>query len=92
MTFRKLGKGTITYVGVDSRNGALEKDLLKKLYAQLDIPVMNLPYGVTLEYRNGFGIVLNYSDRPYNFDLPKGSKALIGTPEIPTAGVLVFSI
>jgi len=92
VTFRKLGKGTITYIGVDSHNGALEKDLLKKLYAQLDIPVMDLPYGVTLEYRNGFGIVLNYSDRPYDFDLPKGSKALIGTPEIPTAGVLVFSI
>lgn len=53
---------------------------------------MDLPYGVTMEYRNGFGIVLNYSDRPYTFDLPKGSKVLIGTPEIPTAGVLVFSI
>jgi beta-galactosidase len=25
VTFRKLGKGTITYVGVDSHNGALEK-------------------------------------------------------------------
>ena len=34
MTFRKLGKGTITYVGVDSHNGALEKDILKKLYEE----------------------------------------------------------
>ena len=49
VTFRKLGKGTVTYVGVDSHNGALEKDILKKLYAQLQIPVMDLPYGITVE-------------------------------------------
>ena len=82
----------MTYVGVDSHNGALEKDILKKLYAQLSIPVMDLPYGVTVEYRNGLGIVLNYADRPYTFNLPEGSKVLIGTKEIPTAGVLVFSL
>ena len=92
VTFRKLGKGTITYVGVDSHNGALEKDILKKLYVQLNIPVMDLPYGVTMEYRNGLGIVLNYSDQPYTFNLSKGAKALIGTTEIPTAGVFVFSV
>ncbi len=92
VTFRKLGKGTVTYVGVDSHNGSLEKDLLKQLYAELSIPVMDLPAGVTLEYRNGMGIVLNYSDKPYTFTLPKGSKALIGEPTIPTAGVLVFAI
>lgn len=92
VTFRKLGKGTVTYVGVDSHNGALEKDILKKLYAQLQIPVMDLPYGITVEYRNGLGIVLNYSDRSHTFDIPEGSKVLVGTEEIPTAGVLVFSM
>ena len=90
ITFRKLGKGTITYVGVDSTDGSLETDVLKKLYATLNIPVMDLPYGVTMEYRNGMGIVLNYSDKPYRFALPKGAKVLIGEQEIPTAGVLVF--
>lgn len=92
VTTRKLGKGTVTYVGVDSTDGLLEKDILKKLYAQLNIPVMDLPYGVTLEYRNGMGIVLNYTDKPYKFVLPSGAKVLIGEPVIPTAGVLVFSI
>jgi beta-galactosidase len=92
VTTHKLGKGTVTYVGVDSTDGLLEKDILKKLYAQLNIPVMDLPYGVTLEYRNGMGIVLNYTDKPYKFVLPSGAKVLIGEPVIPTAGVLVFSI
>ncbi len=91
VTFRRLGKGTVTYVGVDSHNGTLEKDILKKLYAELSIPVMDLPVGVTMEYRNGLGVVLNYSDQPYRFMLPQGSKVLIGDTTIPTAGVLVFS-
>ena len=92
VTTRKVGKGTVTYVGVDSNDGTFEKDILKKLYARFEIPVMDLPYGVTIEYRNGMGIVMNYSDKPYDFTLPEGCKVLIGEPEIPTAGVLVFQI
>ena len=92
VTFRRLGKGTVTYVGVSTDDGRLERRVLDKLYARLGIGVMNLPYGVTLEYRNGFGIVLNYSDRPYRFPLPEGSRVLIGSEELPTAGVLVFKV
>ena len=92
VTYRKLGKGSVTYVGVDSNDGNLEKDILSKLYKSIDIPVMNLPYGITIEYRNGMGIVLNYTDKPYDFTLPKGSKPIIGNTMIPVAGVLVFSI
>ena len=80
----------MTYVGVDSHNGALERDVLRRLYQEVGISTLDLPYGVTLEYRNGFGIVLNYSDRPYSFSLPRGARVLVGSPEIPTAGVLVF--
>lgn len=90
VTFRKLGKGSVTYIGVDSSDGALERQVLDKLYSRLQIEVMNLPYGVTMEYRNGLGIVLNYSDQPYQFALPQRAKVLIGTPNIATAGVLVF--
>lgn len=90
VTFSKLGKGSVTYIGVDSSDGALERQVLDKLYSRLQIEVMNLPYGVTMEYRNGLGIVLNYSDQPYQFALPQGAKVLIGTPNIATAGVLVF--
>jgi beta-galactosidase len=90
VTFRKLGKGSVTYIGVDSSDGALERQVLDKLYSRLQIEVMNLLYGVTMEYRNGLGIVLNYSDQPYQFALPQGAKVLIGTPNIATAGVLVF--
>ncbi|MDR0937849.1 MAG: beta-galactosidase [Mediterranea sp.] len=92
ITTRALGKGTVTYIGIDSTDGALERDVLTKLYAQWNIPTLDLPYGVTLEYRNGFGIVLNYSDKPYTFSLPPGATVLIGETTIPTAEALVIAI
>jgi beta-galactosidase len=88
--FRRLGKGTVTYVGVDSRNGKLERDVLARLYAVLNIPVMNYPEGVTVEYRDGFGIALNYSAAKYRVPVPATAEILIGDRELATAGVLVW--
>lgn len=86
----KLGKGTVTYVGVDSRLGDLEKQVLTKLYQQQGIPVENYPEGIMVEYRDGFGIAVNYSDRVYEMNLPANAQILIGTKAIKTADVLVW--
>jgi beta-galactosidase len=89
---RKLGKGTVTYVGIDSQNGLLEKELLKKLYVQWKIATEQYPDGVLVEYRDGFGIAVNYSDKTYSLAIPAGSNILIGTKDIPTAGVTVWKL
>lgn len=90
VTHRALGQGTVTHIGVDTQNGTLEKTILQKLYAQQHVPVMALPEGVWCDYRDGMGIVLNYADTPYTFPLDAQDEVLIGTPEIPSGGVLVF--
>ena len=87
---RKLGKGTVTYIGLDSKNGELEKQVLRKLYQQQNIPVENYPEGVMVEYRDGFGIAVNYSDKIYTMNLPNDAKIIVGTKEIKTADVLVW--
>ena len=89
---RKLGKGTVTYIGIDSNDGLIEKEILKKLYARLAIPVENYPEGVSVEYRDGFGIAVNYSDKTYTLNIPDNTNILFGKKEIPTAGVTVWQI
>jgi len=89
---RKLGKGTVTYVGIDSNDGLLEKSLLTKLYAQFNIPVESYPYGVSVEYRDGLGIAVNYSDKTYILNLPGDAKIVLGRKELPTAGVTVWKV
>lgn len=92
ITFRRLGKGTVTYVGVDSEDGRLEASVLKKLYGLLHIPVEELPAGLHMEYRDGFGIAVNYADKTYTLPLPENTNFLIGGKDIPCAGVSVWSI
>lgn len=92
VTFTNQGKGTVTYVGPDSNTGDLENSVLQKLYGQLNIPVENYPAGVTVEYRDGFGIAMNYSDKPYEMQLPKNAEILIGKTTINTADVLVWKL
>lgn len=86
----KLGKGTVTYIGVDSKNGDLEKQVLTKLYQQQNIPIENYPEGVMVEYRDGFGIAVNYSDKAYEMKIPANAEIIIGTPAMKTADVLVW--
>jgi beta-galactosidase len=75
---------------VDSKNGALEKDVLIKLYRSLSIQLASYPEGIMVDYRDGFGIAVNYSDKPYEMKLPGNVKILIGTSIINPAGVLVW--
>ncbi|MDR3340020.1 MAG: beta-galactosidase [Candidatus Symbiothrix sp.] len=90
VTFYKHGKGSVSYIGLDSQTGELEKDILKKIYSQLQIPLLNLSPGLHIEYRNGFGIAVNYADKTYTLPLPESTEYLIGGKEIPTAGVSVW--
>ncbi|MFN8240317.1 MAG: beta-galactosidase [Bacteroidales bacterium] len=87
---RKAGKGTVTYIGADSRTGALEKDMLVRLLKSRGIPVEDYPAGLIVEYRDGFGIAVNYSDKPYQLNPAAGSKILIGENPVKTGGVLVW--
>lgn len=92
VTFTNQGKGTVTYVGPDSNTGEFELAVMQKLYKQLNIPVENYPEGVTVEYRDGFGIAMNYSDKPYEMKLPKGAEILVGKTNLNTADVLVWKL
>lgn len=87
---RKLGKGSVTYIGVDSKDGRLEKDLLARVFALNNTPVMNLPEGVWVEYRDGFGVAMNYSSENHLFPLPSGARIVIGERTLKPAGVLVW--
>jgi len=90
VTFRRLGNGTVTYVGVDTKTGEMEREVLKKLYAVLNLPVQNYLEGILVEYRDGLGIAVNYSDKNYTLSLPAGTTMLIGSETLPTAGVAVW--
>jgi beta-galactosidase len=87
---RKLGKGTVTYIGPDTDDGSLEKAVLQKVYQRAGIAVRNLPDGVMLEWRDGFWVGVNYSPKPYTVPLSAKDKILIGTQILKPADVIVW--
>ena len=86
----KMGRGTVTYIGPDTDEGALEKAVLAKVYAQAGIPTMNLPEGVVLNWRDGFWVAVNYSGKPCTLSIPATSKILQGGKLLPSPGVTVW--
>ncbi len=92
VTFYKKGKGTVTYVGADSKEGELEYDVMQKIYNRLNIQIESYPKGIIVEYRDGFGIALNYSDKNYECKIPTGSDIVIGEKVLAPAGVCVWKL
>ena len=87
---RKLGHGSVTYIGVDSKSGDLELEMLRRLFHESGIAIENYPAGIIAEYRDGFGIAMNYSDQNYELKLPDSAEIIFGEKSIPQGGVLVW--
>jgi len=90
VTHRKAGKGTITFIGTDTDDGKLEKDVLIRLYNNAGVNTLDLPDGVMVEWRDGFYIGLNYSSDKQTIDIPANATILIGNRTLEPAGVVVW--
>lgn len=88
---RKLGKGTVTYIGVESLSGELERDLVSGVFDRAGVAVRNLPKGFQVEWRDGFWIATNFTELSQPAPVPTGAKLLIGSKVVPPAGVTVWT-
>ncbi|MCZ3030353.1 hypothetical protein NYY88_18790, partial [Acinetobacter baumannii] len=75
---RKLGKGTVTYIGAESKDGSLERQVVRTIYERAKVAIEDLPKGVFIEWRDGFYVSVNYTNEPINLPIPQGSKILVG--------------
>ncbi len=88
---RTLGKGTVTYVGVDSVKGDLEALVLRAAFERAGIPVANYPDNLFVDWRDGFWVATNFTSEKQNLKLPKTAKMLLGKALLPVAGVAVWT-
>jgi len=88
---RKVGKGTVTYIGVDTDDSKLEKDILREMYTKAGATTEDYPEGIFVYWRDGFYMAVNYSSTDYAMTLPATAKVLVGEKTLKPAGVLVWS-
>jgi beta-galactosidase len=87
----KVGKGTITYIGIDTDDSKLEKDILRENYATAGATTEDYPEGIYVYWRDGFFIAVNYSSNNYEMNISATAKILVGGKLMEPAGVLVWS-
>jgi beta-galactosidase len=87
---RKIGKGTVTYIGTDTDDGKLEKEVLQKIYQQAGVQTLSLPEGVVVQYNDGFWYGLNYSSEEQKIDMPASAQILIGQKVLKPAEVVIW--
>lgn len=87
---RKLGKGTITYIGVESKDGSLERQIVRTIYNRAKVVIEDLPKGVYIEWRDGFYVGVNYTNDPISLPIPKDSKILVGENPLQPAQAIIW--
>jgi beta-galactosidase len=87
---RKLGRGTVTYIGADTIDGALERDVLHLVYERAVAGPESYPPGVYVEWRDGFFVAVNYSSRPFAVPTGPGARIVLGSNPLRPADVLIW--
>jgi len=85
-----IGEGTVTYIGVDTDDVQLERDVIKSVYKNANISTENYPEGVYIDWRDGFWVAVNYSSKNYELLKPNKNKFLIGNQTVKPGGVSVW--
>lgn len=89
-TFRKLGKGSVTFIGVSTIDGQLEREIVRGVYKKAGVEIEDLPKGIYLEWRDGLYVGTNYTGEVYHMPIPENGKILVGKNPIKAAEVIIW--
>jgi len=87
---RALGKGTVTYVGVETLSGDLEKEIVRKVLTGAGVALEDYPDQLLVDWRDGFWLASNFSSSEQKAPLPPGVTPLVGGRQLPPAGVAIW--
>jgi beta-galactosidase len=90
VTTRRLGGGTVTYIGAHTIDGTLARDVLRLVYERAGARPESYPPGVYVEWRDGFFVAVNYSSRPYTVPTAPGARIVLGSNPLRPADVLIW--
>jgi beta-galactosidase len=87
---RTLGRGSVSYIGVETTSGDLEGDLLRAMFHRANVGIQRFPPQFFVDWRDGFWVATNFSAKTVAAPIPWAVKPLIGTRDIAPAGVSIW--
>ncbi len=86
----KLGRGSVTYIGVDTLDGDLERVLLRGVYQAAGVNVGSLEPNFLVDWRDGFWVATNFSSKAAVIPAGAEAKILLGGRSVAPGGVAVW--
>ncbi len=87
----KLGRGSVTYIGVDTLDGELERALLHRVYQSAGAAPADLDPNFLVDWRDGFWVATNFASQTENIPASAGAHIVIGSRQVPPGGVAVWT-
>ena len=87
---RKLGSGTVTYVGVDTIDGELERAILRRVYQGAHVNPANLDAGFQVDWRDGFWTATNFTSQQQTIPASPNAQILVGERIVAPGGATVW--
>src|SRR4051794_53824 len=87
---RKLGKGTVSYVGVDTETGDLERDLVHQIFSTAGAAPASLAPDFLVEWRDGFWVATNFTGHAQTIPAPPNQTLLVGEREVVPGGAAIW--
>jgi beta-galactosidase len=87
---RRLGQGSVTYIGVDSIAGELEAELLRVVFERASVPVAKFDEGFLVDWRDGFWTAVNFTGKKQTAPVSKKATLLVGARVLDPAGVAIW--
>ena len=91
VVFHKMGKGSVTYIGIDAKGDELEAEIIKTVFSKVNVGIEKLPEGLAMEWRDGFWLAMNYASN--EVEVPSGinAKFIVGQKKLKTCDVAIWT-
>jgi beta-galactosidase len=86
----KLGKGSVTYIGVDTLDGELERALVHRVYEDAGARPADLAPNFLVDWRDGFWVATNFASQTEAIPALGGAQILVGAREVVPGGATVW--
>src|SRR4029450_6075521 len=86
-----LGRGSVTYVGVETVSGDLEKEIVRRVFSDAGVAIDDYPDQLFVDWRDGVWIASNFSSTVQAGPLPEGVTPLVGGRRLQPAGVAIWT-
>jgi beta-galactosidase len=86
----RFGKGTVTYIGVDTLDGELERELIHRIYEKAGTNPPNLQPNFMVDWRDGFWVATNFASEKVDIPADSNAQILIGDREVIPGGATVW--